>query len=356
MNTRLIIFSTIALAMLLASCSHDAKLVPSETRTIQARTAQATERTVPRLIAVRGTIHAQDDAVLSSRAMGPVVRDHVKLGDRVRKGDALIEIEPQMSNGGLAQAQGALAQAQAALSLAERNLKRFESLYEAKACSQLELDMARMQQETAAGAVKQAQGAVAQASAVANESVLRAPFDGVIVEKFVSVGDLVGPGRPVVRVQTKQGRDLHFNVRASDAPQLTLGTPIACVLDHTQQNVEAVITEIAPSADPMTHSVTVKARLSDIDSLSAGFTATAEIPGGPTTALLIPASAVLKTGGLQLVTTVDESGVARTRAVTVGRVRGNDVEVLSGVQAGEVVVLDRTGVIPEGTRIERMNG
>ncbi|MCB9357830.1 MAG: efflux RND transporter periplasmic adaptor subunit [Calditrichaeota bacterium] len=356
MKTRLTAFSFLALVLLLAGCSHEAKLVPADSATLRARTATATEKSLPRLIAVRGTIQAEDDAVLSSRAMGPVVREHALLGDHVRKGQVLLEIEAQMSNGGLAQAQGALAQAQAAASLAERNLKRFEALFEAKACSQLELDMARMQHETAAGAVKQARGAVDQAQSVAQESSIRAPFDGVVVEKFVNVGDLVAPGRPLIRVQTSQGRDLSFVVRSAEASQLTRGTIINCVLDNSQRDVEATITEIAPSADPMTHTVTVKARLSDADSLAAGFTATAEIPGESVNVLLVPKTAVLAAGGLHLATLVDEQGAARTRAVTIGRTRGTDVEILSGLKAGETVVLDRTGVIAEGTRIERTNG
>ncbi|MBK6765066.1 MAG: hypothetical protein IPG71_01800 [bacterium] len=118
----------------------------------------------------------------------------------------------------------------------------------------------------------------------------------------------------------------------------------------------ANITELSPSADPMTHSVLVRARLNDADSLAAGHTAIAELPGELAPALLAPKSAVFTSGGLQIASIVDENGVARTRAVTVGRNRGDEVEILSGLKSGDVVVLDRTGLIAEGTRIERSNG
>lgn len=356
MNTRITLLAGALLAFLFASCSHEAELVSTADVTLQARTAVISEREVPRLISVHGTIQAEDDAVLSSRAMGPVVRERVQPGDQVRKGDILLEIDERMNSGMLSQAQGALAQAQAAEALAGTNLRRFQALYDAQACSQLELDMARMQHETALGAVKQAQGAVDAAGAVANESTIRAPFDGVVVEKFVNVGDLVAPGRPLIRIQTRQGRDLQFNVRSADAGQLTIGTPINCVLDNSEQQVQAIITEVAPSADPMTHTITVKARLNDADSLAAGFTATAEIPGALTKILLAPRSAIYSTGGLTLVTIVDANGAARTRAVTVGRTRDADIEILSGLNNGDTVVLDRSAPIAEGTRIERKNG
>lgn len=356
MNKRILIFSALLIASFGAGCSHDSKQASTADVSLQARTGTVVEREVPRIISVHGTIQADNDAVLSSRAMGPVIRDRVGLGDLVRKGDVLLEIDERMSGGMLAQAQGALAQAKAAEILAATNLRRFQALYDAQACSQLELDMAVMQHETATGAVRQGQGAVDAATAVSNESMIRAPFDGVVVEKFVSVGDLVAPGRSLIRVQTKLGLDLSFAVRSADAAQLESGTVIQCKLDNVNRVVQATITEIAPSADPMTHSISVKARLNDLDSLAAGFTATAELPCEMTQMILAPRSALYETGGLQLVTVVDSSGMARTRAVTTGRVRGEEIEVISGLVAGEVVVLDRVGPIAEGTRIERKNG
>lgn len=344
------------IAAFAVGCSHEAQLVPAPSGTLKARTATLSMREVPQLISVRGTIHAEDDAVLSSRATGPVVRENSKLGDRVRKGDVLLEIEERMNSGMLGQAKGALAQAQAARTLAETNLRRFEALYESQACSQLELDLAKMQFESAEGAVKQAQGAVDAAGAVAGDSHVRAPFDGIVVEKFVNVGDLVAPGRPLIRIQTTEGRELHFTVRAADGATLKLGTEILCTLDDGARQVTASITELSPSADPLTHSVLVRARLNDLDSLAAGHTAIADIPGELSLMLLAPKSAIFTTGGLRLASIVDEDGVSRTRAVTVGRARGDEVEILSGLKSGDVVVLDRTGLIAEGTRIERSNG
>ncbi len=356
MNLRTFNFSALLIAYLVAGCSHDSKHASAVDLSLQARTATVSEKEVPRIISVHGTIQAEDDAMLSSRAMGPVIRERARLGDRVRKGDVLLEIDERMSGGMLAQAQGALAQAQAAEVLAATNLRRFQSLYDAQACSQLELDIAVMQHETAAGAVRQGQGAVDAAEAVTNESTIRAPFDGVVVEKFFSVGDLVVPGKPLIRVQTKQGLNLTLSVRSADVSQLKYGTEILCRLDNSNREVKATITEIAPSADPMTHTITVKARLNDLDSLAAGFTATAELPGEMTIMTLAPRSAIYSTGGLQLVTVVDSDGIARTRAVTSGRLRGEEIEVISGLAVGDVVVLYRVGPIAEGTRIERKNG
>lgn len=354
MITKTLPLSILLAALLALGCSHDSRQSSSAATILKARIARVEAREVPRIISVHGTIQAENDAVLSSRAMGPVVHEYVRLGDRVQKGDKLLEIEERMSSGMLAQAQGALAQAQAAEVLAATNLKRFKALFAAQACSQLELDMAVMQQETAAGAVRQSQGAVDAAAAVSNESTIRAPFAGVVVEKFVSVGDLIAPGRPLIRVQSKQGLNLAFSVRSADAAHLTKGAPLSCKLDQSNREFSATITEIAPAADPTTHTVSVKAQLNDEDSLVAGFTATAELPGELTEVILTPRSSIYATGGLQLVTAVDSAGLARTCAVTTGRERDDLIEALSGLMEGDIVVIDRTGPIAAGTRIERI--
>jgi len=172
----------------------------------------------------------------------------------------------------------------------------------------------------------------------------------------VNVGDLVAPGRPLIRIQTENGRKLHFSVRAADGARVNAGAVIECTLDNSGKRVNATVAEVSPAADPITHTIAVSAVLADADSLAAGHTAVAEIPCELTTAILVPSSAVFVTGGLTLATIVDDNGLARTRAVTIGRMRGDEIEILSGLKSGDVVVLERTGLIAEGTRIERVNG
>ncbi|MBI5060393.1 efflux RND transporter periplasmic adaptor subunit [candidate division KSB1 bacterium] len=342
--------------LMFAGCSHDAKLASTASASLKADVATVTTVRLPRVRELRGTVTAAEDAVLSSRAMGPVVREHVAVGDRVKQGQPLIEVEERMSGGGLAQARGALAQAQAGLALAERNFRRFESLFSKQACSELELDLARMQYEQAKGAVEQANGAVAAAGAVADDSNLRAPFDAYVVEKFVSVGDLVAPGRPVIHLQSAVGREVAFSVRVGDRAWVKRGDRLPFYVDASNEVTPryATVTEVAPSADPVTHSVSAKAVIEGPE-LPAGITVTVTLAGDTADVITIPATAVYATGGLQLVTTI-EDGAARNLAITTGRSYGDAVEVLSGLGAGQSIVANRTGAIAEGTRIERVNG
>ena len=339
--------------MLLAGGGHDAAETPLHRSNLQAEVMTVHAEELPQLLEMQGMIHAVDDAVLSSRAMGPVVREYVKVGDRVTKGQALLEIEERMSSGQLAQAQGALAQGQAALALAQRNHQRFQSLFEKQACSQLEYDMALMQYEQAKGAVEQAEGAVTVASSIADESIVRAPFDAVVVEKMASTGDLVAPGRPLIRVQSSSGREIWLTVRAAEVRYFELGDSVQVVPNSLQNysSLTAMITEIAPSGDPATQTFLVKAKLID-SSVPAGVGVTAYVDGEIRTTMLIPRTAIYHSGGLELVAVVDSADIARTRAVTLGRARGTGVEILSGLEAGQRIVAHREGPIAEGTKIQ----
>jgi RND family efflux transporter MFP subunit len=329
-----------------------AQSTPDARQALQAELVEVRAVEEPRAIEVQGVVQPERETFLSSRAMGPVVNIFVGPGDRVQAGERLLEIQHDLSHGQLAQAQGAKAQAEAALSLAERNYTRFQSLYEKNSCSELELDMARMQFEQAKGAVEQAAGAVAAASSVAEESVVSAPFDALVVEKLVNLGDLAAPGRPLIRLQSMTGRRLWLSVREADAGFVRTGMSLPVTLDSRPDLgiLNGRVVEVVPAADMATHTVLVKVELGTAE-LMSGISGRAEIPGEIRRELLLPAGAVFQSGGLSLVTSVDAQGLARTRAVTVGASRGGEVEILSGLSAGDRVVAVLAAPIADGTPV-----
>jgi RND family efflux transporter MFP subunit len=305
-------------------------------------------------IDVRGVVQPARQASVSSRAMGPVVALKVHPGATVAKGQVLVEIQPDTADGQLAQALGALAQAQAALALSERNFQRFKALHAENAASELELDVARMQFEQARGAVVQAEGAVSAASSVAAESEVTAPFAARVVQTLVEVGDLAAPGRPLVQVESREGQQIWLTVREGDIDRVATGEQIGVRLDARPElgEIAGVVEEIVPSADPATHTFTVKVALGDVQ-VPSGFSGRAVIPGDSTDRLVVPTSAVHRRGGLELVVVRTADGTARTRAVTTGGMVGEArIEVLSGVDMGESVVINAPGPVADGTPLE----
>jgi len=345
----------IAVLMLSTACGHDdAHRVDSGLEPLSVEVIEVALVTAPKPIDVRGTVQAARQAKVSSRVMGPVVALKVRAGAIVAKGQTLLEIQPETSEGQLAQAQGALAQANAALSLAERNYQRYEALHAEKAASDLELDMARMQFEQSSGAVTQAEGAVRAASSVAKESIVRAPFAARVMETMVEVGDLAAPGRPLVRIESLEDQQLWLTVREADNHRVKIGQEVEMRFDSRPDLgvVTDRVVEIVPAADSITHTFTVKVALKGLD-VRSGLSGRALLPGDPAEHLAVPSSAVHRRGGLELVVVRAADGTARTLAVTTGQTLADGrVEVLSGLEAGAAVVVNAPGPVADGTPLE----
>jgi len=346
------------IALLLSGCGTAREKTTNEAPApvVRARLARAEKAAVASAVELPGTVEADRATEVSSRVMALVTAVRVNVGDFVRRGQTLVEIDPQTAAGQVGQARGGLAQAQASLALAQRNYERFKALAEARAASELELDTARMQYEQARGAVEQARGAVSSASSVAAESRVAAPFDGRVAAKRVEVGDLAAPGRPLVRIESAKAHRLAVAIPESAFATLRpkLGDKISVALDSRPElgRFPGTIAEIAPGADPMSHAVTVKVSLGGVE-VSAGAYGRAWIGTGERAAVTIPGDAVLRQGGTTLVVTRDEKGTAASRVVTLGETLPDGrVEVLSGLAGGETVLTGLAAAPPLGARVE----
>ncbi len=347
---------TPAAALLAAACGGaHREAATTEAVTLTAPLAVAERGATDQRVELAGSVAAARTASISSRVMAAVTAVHVQLGDSVRAGQVLVSIDPTAAQGQLAQAEGALAQANAALSLAARNHERFQALVAREAASQLELDAARMQHEQAQGAVRQAEGAVAAARSVASESKMVAPFAGRVVARLVEAGDLAAPGRPLITVESIEGRQLVVSVPESVATRaaLTVGSPVAVRLDALAERGEiaARIGELSPGPDPVSHAFTAKIDLTGVD-IAAGAAGRAFVSTGQRQSVTIPAAALVESGGLTLVVVRDADGLAQTRVVTLGqRFADGRVEILSGLSGGETLALGLSSAPPAGARI-----
>ncbi|HMB54405.1 MAG TPA: efflux RND transporter periplasmic adaptor subunit [Thermoanaerobaculia bacterium] len=355
------LLAAFAAGLLLAACQGGPVHEASQPPDLDAVTATAERLEVPRTVEIQGSLAAERTASLSARVMAPVTAVRVAAGDRVSRGQALVDIDPQAARGQLAQAQGALEQARAALALAERNHRRYQALAERDAAAEMEVDVARMEHERAAGAVAQAEGAVAAASAVAADSTVVAPFDGRVVARRVEVGDLAAPGRPLLVVESQGARRARFEVPESTvaATALAVGSEVTLSVD-ARPGLGALtgrVVEMSPGADPATHAFELQVALPDAATqseppLASGSAVRAALPVGRRTAVAVPAAALLHRGGLELVVVVGDGGGTTSRAVTTGDALADGrVEILSGLAGGETVVVGLAAVPPAGSRV-----
>lgn len=346
-----------ALLILALGCAgREETAAPPSPSPISARVASAEKVTSPVTLELPGNVEADRTAAVSSRVMATVTAVHVHAGDRVRRGQVLVEIDAQTAAGQVSQARGGLSQAEAGLALAERNFQRYQALAATQAASQAELDFARMQYEQAKGAVEQARGAVSAASSVASESRVTAPFDGRVTARMVEVGDLAAPGRPLVQIESSTAHRLSVAVPESLLAQagLALGSPVTVSIDARPDlgRMTGTVAERAPAADPMAHSFTVEISLGDVE-VPSGSSGRAYVSAGGRSVVRVPSEAVLRQGGATLVVVRDSEGRAVSRIVTLGTDFGDGkVEVLSGLTGGETLLVGLAAVPPLGSPVQ----
>ena len=327
------------------TAAHDGTPVAVQTLTLTPATEAAT-------VEATGTLRAAREATLASKVMGNVTEIKKEAGDTVRAGEILLVIDSRDVAGQIAQARGALAQAQAAATLAETNFHRFEQLNERGAASQLELDQARYQFDTASGAVKQAEGAVAAASSYEAYARIPAPFSGRVVDRMCEVGDLAAPGRPLMKVEDAEHLRLYASLEASRTAAATAGTKVDVLVPEAGTGRFAgTVREITPAADPATRSILVKIDVDADPSLQAGLFGRALLPTGERSVLRVPASSVIRRGSITGVFILLD-GHAMLRMVTLDESHADAPEVLSGLAAGDVIVVEPPATLVVGAPLE----
>ncbi len=325
------------------------KLPPVKTRFVKAERVVSSE-----LIEAPGQISSIKDAYIMAKSIGTILNIKVKSGQFVKKGQSLLTIDSSDIKSKLQQAKGALAQAQAALTIAENNYKRFKELYKRNACSKVELEQMEFQYNKAKGAVEMAEGAVNEAKAYLKYSEVIAPFDAIIVERMVNIGDFAAPGRPLFRIIDPKDLRFECTIGESDAQYIKLGDEVTIKIDSLNKEFKGRITEISGGSDFLTHTFTVRISIPYQKSLKAGMYGVAYFNSTPKQRVLIPESCVVNRGELTIVYTVDEKNRAKLILVRLGKKFGDKYEVLSGLKGGEKIACENLSKISDGVKLEEM--
>lgn len=312
-----------------------------------------------------GSVESLDRGQLAARIDGRVGRIAVQEGDRVQAGELLLTLvettagdQSRAAAAGVAEAQGALAAARARLELADKTLGRYRVLFAKEAVTPLEMDRISAEQAMAANGVAAAEAAVHRASAgsaaaatAAGYTRITAPYAGVVVRHLVQEGSTVLPGTPLLLLD-RQGP---WRVRAQLPEALTgkvaVGDGFNVELPALGKTLAGTVAEVLPAAEPQSRAFEVKLDLADQSGLAAGLFARVAAVGGEKSALLIPVAALLERGQLSGVFVVKD-GILHFRLVKTGVRSGDQVEILSGLAAGETIVTGGIEQAVSGGRVE----
>lgn len=363
---------------------------PAEPVAVTVSVAAVVEQPIKRFIRVSGTLHAQEDAEVAAEVAGRVVATPVERGSRVGANGSLVrlmaadgeaqaieaqanaaQIEARLGMAGdapfAAERVPEVANARAALHLARTEFERARMLHQRQLLSQAEFDQRSAQTEAAERQYEMAKNSAEQqyqsllaararvrlAQKALADTTVRAPFAGIVGERFVSVGDYVTPGTTVATVMRVDPLRVELTVPEQYVSAVASGRAVTFEVDaYPGETFVGQVRYVSPSLAADTRALTLEAIVPNgANRLKPGFFATAQIeqakmlPG-----LLVPAAAVRTVAGTARVFVVTGDRVEE-RVVMVGQQVGEQVEITSGLSKGERVVANGADRIVDGVRV-----
>jgi membrane fusion protein (multidrug efflux system) len=364
---------------------------PPEPAAVAIRSAQVESKSIDRFLRVTGSLAADEQADVAAETGGRVIGTPVERGTRVTAGAILIRISAAEADATLREAEANAAQLEARLGLApgqtfdpvrvpdvlnakasldwaEAEFSRIRSLLEQKVVSQAEYEQrltqvqaSRQQYQSALNGAQQsfrslqaARARVDLARKSAADTVVRAPFTGIVAERLVSTGDYVTRGMKIatvvridpIRVELTVPEQYLSLVRADQLVRLTVDA-------YPEEVFSAKVRFVSPALKKDQRALTVEAIAQNADNrLKPGLFATALLQQPtPAPALLVPASAVETVAGTSRVYVITGTKVEE-RIVTIGEKVGDRLELASGVKPGEKVAANPRGKLADGARVQ----
>ncbi len=367
--------------ILISGCGSAPKEKVAEDNTaavVSATSVVVKEESLPVAYEAAGTVRARTSSPVSSRWMGAIREVRVQAGDRVREGQVLATLDSrdldvnlkraetarEALRSSIPEAESGIAAAKANLDFAQATFHRMQDLYEKKSISNQEFDeastrlkasqadyeMTRARRAQINARLAQAEQEVRASEVTRTYAEVSAPFAGLVVARLAEPGVMASPGVPLFTIERDGGYRLEAQVEESKLTSIRVGQAVTVALDGADHPVDARVAEIAPLVDSASHSYVVKIDLPGGVTARTGLFGRARFQLGNRPMLSVPAGAVAEKGQLQSVF-VAADGVARARLVTTGQRSKDQVEILSGLTAGESVVFPVPPGLADGARI-----
>ncbi len=382
----------LCVALLASACTraNGEAAAPAEVAAVSVGLATAVEQPVTRFIRVSGTLTAEEDADVAAEIAGRVIATPVERGTRVNGGGDLVRIAAVEAEAQAREAQANAAQIEARLGiangaafdaervpevanakaahvLAQTDFERVKMLFERQLLSQSEYDQRRSQVDAAArqydvarnSAEQQYQSLMAArartvvAQKAVADTVVRAPFAGVVGERFVSVGDYVTRGTKVASVMRIDPLRVELTVPEQYVSAVAAGSAVTFEVDaYPGETFTGQVRYVSPSVKTETRALMIEAVVPNQSSrLKPGFFATARIEqAAKLPGILVPAAAVRTVAGTARVFVVANDR-AEERVVMTGQVVGNEIEIATGLKAGERIVTTGLDQMVDGVRV-----
>lgn len=290
-----------------------------------------------------GVVEAVHQATMYAQTAGRVIELPFDVNDRVKTGDIVVRFTDVEQKSARRQAQAQLASAKASYNEAEASYRRVSEVYARKLVSKADYDQALARRDAAQAALTSAQAGLREVGQKLDYTTVRAPYDGYVTQRFVHVGEAVQPGQPLIsgvslkqlRVTVQVPQSAVAAIRKFQSADILLNGAVS-------DRVHATKVIVFPYADPETHTFSVRLELNgEQTGLYPGMTVKVAFAVGETKRMLVPQSALWHQGEMTGVYVIGKDGVS-LRQVRTGDHYGDRIEVLSGLNDGDVIATDPT--------------
>jgi RND family efflux transporter MFP subunit len=323
------------------------------------------------ILTASGYVVARRKAVVSAKIQGRLAELKVEEGSRVREGEVIARLESADYEASVQRAHAAVQRAEADLAESRRQLRLADGLARDQVLAQDQRDAAASRVSIAEAALAQAEADAAFAEATFQNTLIRAPFTGVVVKKMAEVGESVAPIPPGVNISTSSGAivaladldtlEVEADVAESNVAKIGSGQPAEVSVEAIpDSNFRAVLRQVIPTADRTKATVQVKvtileknkdlkpemsAKVTFVEPEKAGTAPRADVP-----AVTVPAGAVATRNGASVVFVVRD-GKAQARKVVPGAERQGQVVIREGLAGGEAVVARPPETLKDGDAV-----
>jgi multidrug efflux system membrane fusion protein len=350
MRSRAPLFLVPFLCSLLVACSE------GETQQLSVRPAMVVQ---PQPMAAQsqsypGEVRARFEPELAFRIGGKISKRLVEVGDRVREGQPLAELDPQDVRLQLDARRAQLAAAEAALQLARSERDRYKALIDRQMVSRSQYDNAENSFKSAAARLKQAKAEFDVAGNQAAYAVLRAPAAGVISARRAEAGQVVAAGQMVFLLAADGEREVVISLPESVIDRARIGQAVSVELwSHAGQRYPGKIRELSPAADPQSRTYAARVAFSSGEqTIELGQSARVFIEEASQVALSVPLAAVSAEAGEPFVWVIDPASSTAVRTpVKIGPYGQERVPVLEGLKASDWVVLAGVQMLRDGQKV-----
>ncbi len=311
----------------------------------------------PDILSFSGKIEAETHSNISTRIMGQISKIFVIPGQKVKKDDLLLKIKSKDIKAKKAQVNANMASARSAYSNAEKDYIRYKTLFGQGSASQKEMDDMTTRYNIAKANLSALEEMGNEVDEILRYANIRAPYSGVITQKYVNEGDLASPGMPLLAIEKQSEFIVKARVPESEISLVKKGNKVNVkVKAMGDMMLEGVVTEVNPSAlytgNQYEARVVLKPTDLQKDSLFSGMYVSVLLPKGGVPSIMVPKEVLVYRGQLTGLYVVSVSGTAMLRWVRIGKSVGDMVEILSGLSDGEQYIKSYKGKIWDGAVVK----